>query len=70
MRKLCIEEEKIMDQGCCDDEKIIDGFSFIRGNRKNVGTIVVCENEWSSPGIKFRAPVRPIEDYIEDINRE
>lgn len=59
-----------MDQGYCDDEKIIDGFNFIRGNGKNVGIIVVRENEWSSPGIKFRAPVRPIEDYIEYINRK
>lgn len=55
----------------CNDEKIIEGFSFQIGILGNPDRIVIRENKWSDPvGGKFRAPVKDIESYVKFINEK
>ena len=54
----------------CDWEIIKDGFSFSKDAYNTLGNLIIHENEWcDSVGGRFRAPVRPIEDYIQYINK-
>ena len=54
----------------CDWEIIKDGFSFSKDAYNTLGNLIIHENEWcDSVGGHFRAPVRPIEDYIQYINK-
>lgn len=54
----------------CDWEIIKDGFSFSKDAYNTLGNLIIRENEWcDSVGGRFRAPVRPIEDYIQYINK-
>lgn len=53
----------------CDEEIVKDGFSFFKDAYNTLGKLIIRENEWSDDvGGRFRAPVRPIENYIQYIN--
>ena len=53
----------------CEEEIVKDGFSFFKDAYNTLGELIIRENEWSDDvGGRFRAPVRPIEDYIQYIN--
>ena len=55
----------------CDWEIIKDGFSFSKDAYNTLGNLIIHENEWcDSVGGRFRAPVRPIEEYIKYIKKK
>lgn len=54
----------------CNWEIIKDGFGFSEFAFHVLGDLIIHENQWSDDvGRCFRSPVRPIEEYIQYINK-